>query len=170
MVRAYAHTYGIATTISNCTNNYGPFQFAEKLVPLMISNLIRRLPLPIYGDGSNVRDWIHVDDHVDAIWEVLVRGNLGETYNIAGNAERTNLQMVEALIEAVAERTRADVDELRTLVTFVGDRPGHDQRYALDGTKTREQLGIVPARELARGLRLTVDWYLDHPDWLAAVR
>lgn len=170
LVRAYAHTYGIPITISNCSNNYGPAQFPEKLVPLMISKLLAREPLPVYGDGANVRDWIYVDDHADAIWRVLTRGRLGEAYNVGAGTERTNLQLVHALIDEVARKTQTAPEPLRALVTFVEDRPGHDLRYAIDATKLRTELGWTPAHDLAHGLARTVDWYLGHPDWLARAK
>lgn len=166
LVRAYAHTYGVGVTISNCTNNYGPHQHAEKLVPVMIGRLRAREPLPIYGDGSNVRDWLYVDDHAEAVWQVLTRGRAGETYNVGGDAERTNLQLVHALVDEVAAQTGADRNDLAALVGFVEDRPGHDHRYAIDATKLKEELGWRPTHGLADGLALTVRWYLAHPEWL----
>jgi dTDP-glucose 4,6-dehydratase len=166
LVRAYAHTYGIQVTISNCSNNYGPHQHAEKLIPVMIGRLRAHEPLPIYGDGSNVRDWLYVDDHADAVWQILTRGRPGETYAVGGEGERTNLALVSALVNEVAVQTGAARDELAALIAFVEDRPGHDHRYAIDATKLREELGWRPTHDLAEGLALTVRWYLDHPQWL----
>jgi dTDP-glucose 4,6-dehydratase len=176
LVRAYQHTFGIPVLITNCSNNYGPYQFPEKLIPLMILNALEGRPLPIYGDGGNVRDWLHVDDHGAGILLVLERGRPGEKYNIGGGNERTNLQIVDRLCEtlealrpsaanaALAGRHYSD------LKTFVADRPGHDRRYAIDATKIREELGWRPAYDFESGLRATVAWYLDHPDWAAGVQ
>jgi dTDP-glucose 4,6-dehydratase len=169
-VRAYGHTYDLSITISNCSNNYGPYQFPEKLIPLMILNLLERKPLPIYGDGSNIRDWLHVDDHVDAIWAIINQGNSGQTYNIGGNSERTNLELVDKLIEIVAQETGRNPSELVNLKTFVKDRPGHDQRYAIDATKIREELGFSPRYVVDDGLRETVRWYLKNGYWITRVR
>jgi dTDP-glucose 4,6-dehydratase len=170
LVRAYAHTYGLSVTLSNCSNNYGPYQLPEKLIPLMILNLVEGTPLPIYGDGANVRDWLHVDDHVDAIWEIVRRGRAGETYNVGGGGERTNLEIVALLIRFVAEATGTPVAALERLKAFVTDRPGHDRRYAIDASKIRRELGWTPGRDLETGLRATVRWYLDHPEWVDGVR
>ncbi|MBN2192021.1 MAG: dTDP-glucose 4,6-dehydratase [Polyangiaceae bacterium] len=170
LVRAYAHTYGVSTTLSNCSNNYGPFQFPEKLVPLMILNMLERKPLPVYGDGTNVRDWLYVDDHAEAIWAILVGAARGSTYNVSGATERTNLALLRELMHIVAELTGAESADLERLITFVKDRPGHDQRYALDATRLRQDLAWSPRHDLASGLRNTVRWYLDHPGWVAATR
>jgi dTDP-glucose 4,6-dehydratase len=170
IVRAYGHTYGISTTISNCSNNYGPCQFPEKLIPLMILNMLERKPLPVYGDGLNVRDWLHVEDHAEAIWTILKRGESGETYNVGGNCERTNLDLLHAIIRIFASETGCDASDLQSLVTFVPDRAGHDRRYAIDATKIRQELGFEPSRSLEDGLRSTVRWYLDHPKWIEQVR
>ncbi len=170
LVRAYARTYGISVTISNASNNYGPFQFAEKLIPLMIGNMLRREPLPIYADGSNVRDWLYVDDHADAVWRIVERGRAGETYLVGGGGERTNLELVRALVAEVARQTEVAEDELAALVTFVEDRPGHDFRYAIDADKLRRELGWAPAQALTAGLALTVGWYLSHPEWFERAR
>jgi dTDP-glucose 4,6-dehydratase len=169
-VRAYGHTYDLSTTISNCSNNYGPYQFPEKLIPLVILNLLERKALPIYGDGSNVRDWLHVDDHVDAIRTILLKGKIGQTYNIGGNSERTNLQLIDKLIEIVADETGCTSSELASLKTFVKDRPGHDQRYAIDAQKIRQELGFSPRYEVNEGLRETVRWYLKNGPWITRVR
>lgn len=170
LVRAYAHTFGLSVTISNCSNNYGPFQFPEKFVPLMLLNMLERKPLPIYGDGGNIRDWLHVDDHVEAIWRILRNGTSGETYTIGGNAERTNLQVVELLSDIVAKETGCERGELDALRRFVEDRPGHDRRYAIDATRIREALAWSPRRDLESGLEETVRWYLLNQRWVSRVR
>ena len=168
-VRAAAHTWDISVTLSNSSNNYGPCQFPEKLIPLMILSLREGKPLPVYGDGQHVRDWLHVDDHAEAVWLILRRGARGDTYNIGGAAERTNLALVHELIAAYADITGTDEEALKVLVTFVEDRPGHDRRYAIDSGKIRRAMGWHPRRDLATGLRETVRWYLDNPDWIASI-
>ena len=170
LVRAWARTFKLPVTISNCSNNYGPRQFPEKLVPLMILNLVERRPLPIYGKGTNVRDWLFVDDHCEAIWAVIDRGRVGETYNVGGNAERANIDVVRLLEEIVAKETGASVAELRGLETYVADRPGHDLRYAIDTSKVRAELGWSPNETLESGMRRTVRWYLSNTEWVADVR
>ncbi len=170
LVRAYAHTYGIPVTLSNCSNNYGPYQFPEKMIPLMILNLFEGKPLPVYGDGQNVRDWLYVDDHVDALWTIVRRGRTGETYNVGGEGERTNLDVIHRLIANVARETGKAVSELERLITFVKDRPGHDRRYAIDFGKLRSELGWTPKHDLTTGLADTVRWYLAHPEWIDRVR
>lgn len=170
LVRAYHRTYGLPTRITNCSNNYGPRQFPEKLVPLMILSALERKPLPVYGDGENVRDWLYVDDHVRALWDVLLRGKNGETYNIGGNAERRNIDLVRTLCRVVAEETGATESALGALVTFVRDRPGHDRRYAIDARKLREELGWAPVESFESGLAKTVRWYLANEAWVAAVK
>ncbi len=170
LVRAYAHTYGLSVTLSNCSNNYGPYQFPEKLIPLMLLNMLEGKPLPVYGDGSNVRDWLYVDDHVEALWIVLRSGRSGETYNVGGESERTNLALLHELIDAVADVAGRDAARLRELITFVKDRPGHDQRYAIDCTKIKRELGWTQRHDLAAGLRDTVRWYLENPSWVERVR
>ncbi len=178
LVRAWRETYGLPTLITNCSNNYGPYQFPEKLIPLMIMNALEGKSLPIYGDGGNIRDWLFVTDHCDAILAVLQRGRPGEKYNVGGNSERTNLQVVEALCAAIeAERPAKANSALHgrghtaytDLKTFVKDRPGHDRRYAIDASKIRRELGFEPKHVFETGLRLTVRWYLDNADWSAAV-
>ena len=169
LVRAYAHTYGCSVTLSNCSNNYGPYQFPEKLIPLMIQNMFEGKPLPVYGDGQNVRDWLHVDDHVRAIWEIVTRGKSGETYNVGGNGERTNLQVLRGLMEAVADVRKVSLAELERLTTFVKDRPGHDRRYAIDASKIRSELGFEPSRDVETGLSQTVHWYAEHQGWVERV-
>ena len=168
LVRAYHHTYGLPTLTTNCSNNYGPLQFPEKLIPLMIVNALAGSPLPVYGDGRNVRDWLYVADHCRAIRVVLERGRPGETYNVGGNAEMANLDVVQTICRLVGER-RPDRDVARQ-VTLVRDRPGHDRRYAIDATKIRRELGWVPAETFESGLRRTIDWYLDHDEWLTSVQ
>lgn len=170
LVRAYTHTYGISTTLSNCSNNYGPYQFPEKLVPLMILNMLEQKPLPVYGDGSNVRDWLFVDDHADAIWLVLERGAQGSTYNVGGRAEWQNLALLRRLISIVAEETSKPAKEIESLITFVKDRPGHDLRYAVDCSKIERELGWTPSHDLDSGLRETVRWYLANQSWVQRVR
>ncbi len=169
-VRAYHHTYGLPVLITNCSNNYGPYQFPEKLLPLMIINAEEGKPLPVYGDGGNVRDWLFVEDHCRALWRVLGRGRPGEVYNIGGNCERSNLQVVEAICEIV-DRLSADPPRAprSTLITFVEDRPGHDRRYAVDTTKIHAELDWKPTLDFESGLELTVRWYLDHPEWIQRV-
>ena len=167
LVRVAFHTYGIPTLTTNCSNNYGPRQFPEKLIPLMIVNAIAGKPLPVYGDGLNVRDWLYVGDHCTAIRTVLAGGRPGETYNVGGNAEMTNLDVVRTICDVLAaEKPGRDY---ASLVTFVKDRPGHDRRYAIDPTKIRSELGWEPAETFASGLRRTIRWYLDNPQWLTNV-
>ena len=169
-VRAFHHTYGLPTLVTHCSNNYGPYQFPEKLIPLMVLNALEGKPLPVYGDGGNVRDWLYVEDHARALWRVLEAGRPGEAYNIGGDAERTNLQVVEAVCAAVeALRPGLPHAPCRALIRHVRDRPGHDRRYAIDPTKVRRELGWRPAVDFAEGLERTVRWYLEHPDWVAAV-
>jgi dTDP-glucose 4,6-dehydratase len=170
LVRAYAHTYGLSVTLSNCSNNYGPYHFPEKLIPLMILNLVEGKPLPIYGDGLYVRDWLYVDDHVEAIWAIVKGGRAGETYNVGGEGERTNLEIVRLLIEAVAAETGKSVAELESLKTFVKDRPGHDRRYAIDFSKIKRELGWTPKHDLESGLKATVRWFLANRAWVENVR
>ena len=169
LVRAYGHTYGLATLITNCSNNYGPYQFPEKLMPLMILNAIDQRPLPIYGDGGNVRDWLHVDDHCAGILLALAKGRAGEKYNIGGGNERTNVEVVDGICDLVDEMQPAAASRKR-LKTFVVDRPGHDRRYAIDATKIRCELGWAPRHTFESGLRDTVRWYLDHREWCAQVQ
>jgi len=167
LVRAYHHTYGLPVLTTNCSNNYGPRQFPEKLIPLMIVNALAGKPLPVYGDGQNVRDWLYVGDHCTAIRTVLAGGRPGETYNIGGNAEMKNLDVVHTLCAILAELVPGR--DYAALVTYVRDRPGHDRRYAIDARKIRRELGWSPAETFASGMRRTVQWYLDHARWLDAV-
>jgi dTDP-glucose 4,6-dehydratase len=168
LVRAYHHTYGLPTITTNCSNNYGPFQFPEKLIPLMILNALAGKPMPIYGDGQNVRDWLYVGDHCAGIRAALARGRPGETYNIGGNSEKTNIEVVHTLCAILDELHPAGAPHAR-LITFVKDRPGHDRRYAIDASKIRDELGWAPQERFETGLRRTVRWYLDHGDWIKAV-
>jgi dTDP-glucose 4,6-dehydratase len=169
LVRAYFHTYGLPVLITNCSNNYGPFQFPEKLIPLTTLNAIDRRPLPIYGDGGNIRDWLHVDDHCAGLLTVLREGRVGDKYNIGGGNERTNLEIVDRICDAV-DALNPGVPSRRSLKTFVPDRPGHDRRYAIDATKIRRELGWGPAHSFEDGLRETVRWYADNRDWCEQVQ
>jgi len=169
LVRSYHHTYGLPVVITNCSNNYGPRQFPEKLIPVVVQSLLARRPVPVYGDGLNVRDWLYVRDHVSALWTVLTRGRTGETYNIGGHNEQTNLQLVHLLCDLVDELAPALGGNSRRLISFVPDRPGHDRRYAIDAGKIQRKLGWTPAHRFEQGLRETVQWYLDHQDWVYAV-
>jgi len=170
LVRAYARTYGISTTISNCSNNYGPYHFPEKLIPLMILNLFEGKELPVYGDGLNVRDWLFVDDHAEALWLILTRGQPGQTYNVGGNNEWTNIAIVRRLIELVAALKGKAKTELEAQLRFVKDRPGHDRRYAIDSTKLQTELGWRPRHDLEAGLAKTVSWYAKNSAWVDGVR
>lgn len=170
LVRAWARTYQLPVTVTNCSNNYGPRQFPEKLIPVMIGNLLERKPLPIYGQGINVRDWLYVDDHAEAIWTVIQRGELGETYNVGGNAERKNIEVVDTLATLVAEETGAPLAELLALKTFVKDRPGHDLRYAIDASRITRELGFQPKETFESGMRRTVRWYLENQAWVSSVK
>jgi dTDP-glucose 4,6-dehydratase len=167
LVRAYHHTYGLPVLTTNCSNNYGPRQFPEKLIPLMIHNALSGKTLPVYGDGGNVRDWLYVGDHCAAIREVLERGRPGESYNVGGNAERTNLDVVETLCRILAEHRPGR--DYRAQIAFVKDRPGHDRRYAIDARKIARELKWAPRESFESGLERTVRWYLDNASWLAAV-
>jgi len=169
-VRAYHRTFGLPVKVTNCSNNYGPRQFPEKLIPLMILNAVEGRPLPVYGRGANVRDWLYVEDHCDAIMAVATRGTVGATYNIGGGCELANLDVVHAICDAVAEETGRDAGALRALVTFVADRPGHDFRYAMDASKLCAELGWAPRETFGTGLRKTVRWYLENPAWIDGIR
>lgn len=166
LVRAYFHTYGMPTLITNCSNNYGPYHFPEKLIPLMLINILMGKPLPVYGDGQNIRDWLYVADHCRALECVIQTAQIGETYNVGGNNEATNLELVHLLCDLMDELApNLPVRPSRDLITFVTDRPGHDRRYAIDATKIQTQLGWQPTVTLAEGLRQTVQWFIQHPDW-----
>ncbi len=170
LVRAFHHTYGLPVLTTNCSNNYGPFQFPEKLIPLVILKALAGEPLPVYGDGRNVRDWLYVHDHVAAIRRVLAAGRVGETYNVGGDAERRNIEVVKAICALLdARRPRADGLPRESQITFVKDRPGHDRRYAIDASKLQRELGWSPSVGFEQGLAATVDWYLDNPGWVARV-
>lgn len=169
-VRAWHHTYGLPVVTTNCSNNYGPRQFPEKLIPLMIHNALKGLPLPVYGDGQQVRDWLHVDDHCAGLRAVLDRGRLGETYNIGGRSERTNMQVVHAICSALDELVpRAGGSRYAQLITHVKDRPGHDRRYAIDDGKIAGELGWAPALAFEEGMRQTIRWYLENQAWVESV-
>jgi dTDP-glucose 4,6-dehydratase len=177
LVRAYFHTYGLPVVITNCSNNYGPNQFPEKLIPLMILNAVEGRPLPIYGDGGNVRDWLHVEDHCAALMLVLEKGRLGEKYNVGGGNERTNLQIVDRLCEvledlrpAASNKALNGASSYQSLKKFVPDRPGHDRRYAIDASKIRRELGWQPRRTFETGLKETAYWYLEHRDWCEQIQ
>ncbi len=170
LVQAYAHTYGLSTTMSNCSNNYGPFHFPEKLIPLMILNCLEGKPLPVYGDGQNIRDWLYVDDHVEAIRMILRRGAKGQTYNVGGKNEWRNLDLVHRLCETVADARGEPKDKYKALITFVGDRPGHDRRYAIDCSKIERELGWQPRHDFDAGLLQTVRWYLGNSAWVQNVK
>ena len=168
LVRAYGHTYDLPILVTNCTNNYGPYQYPEKLIPLILLKAMAGEPIPVYGDGSNVRDWLHVDDHVAGLLAVLAGGRPGETYLIGGANERTNLEVVHAILDALQDLAPTDRDR-RELIHFVPDRPGHDLRYAVDATKIRRELGWRPQRSFEEGIATTAQWYLDRGDWCSSV-
>jgi dTDP-glucose 4,6-dehydratase len=171
LVRAYHHTYGLPVTVSNCSNNYGPYQFPEKLIPLVISNALEGKPLPVYGDGKNVRDWLYVEDHCEAIWTIMQKGRRGDTYNIGGRAEMENITIVRMICDILDEIASPLPDRARQeLITFVTDRPGHDRRYAIDFEKLQRELHWAPRETFATGLRQTVAWYLQNWFWLEQVR
>ena len=170
LVRAFHHTYGLPTLTTNCSNNYGPYQFPEKLIPLTIQKALHGEPLPVYGDGRNVRDWLYVGDHCAAIRRVLEAGRVGETYNIGGNAEHENIQVVRAICALLdARQPLADGRRRESLISFVKDRPGHDRRYAIDASKLQRELGWAPAHDFEHGLARTVDWYLENQPWVVRV-
>jgi len=170
LVRAYHHTYGLPVVTTNCSNNYGPYHFPEKLIPLIIHNALAGKPLPIYGDGQQIRDWLYVKDHCSAIREVLAHGRVGETYNVGGWNEKANLDVVHTLCAILDEESpRADGKSYKEQITFVKDRPGHDRRYAIDASKLEKELGWKPAETFESGIRKTVNWYLDNQDWVANV-
>jgi len=169
LVRAYHHTYGLPAVITNCSNNYGPYQFPEKLIPVVIQSVLQRKSIPVYGDGMNVRDWLYVRDHAEALWQVLTRGKDGETYNIGGNNEWPNIRIVELICDLIDELAPSVAGKSRKLITFVKDRPGHDRRYAIDASKVARELGWKPAYTFERGIRETVQWYLDNQAWVRSV-
>lgn len=169
LVRAYHHTYGLPTLTTNCSNNYGPYHFPEKLIPLVIHNALSGKPLPIYGNGSNVRDWLYVEDHCSAIRQVLATGQPGETYNVGGWNEKTNLDVVHTLCDILDQERPKAQGSYRDQITFVKDRPGHDLRYAIDASKIEQELGWKPQETFETGIRKTVRWYLENPEWVAHV-
>ena len=170
LVRAYFHTYGLPITLTNCSNNYGPYQFPEKLIPVMIYNMRDRKSLPVYGDGKNIRDWLYVEDHNSAVWTVLQNGVVGENYNIGGENEWENIKLVNTLCEIFAQETQTDKAEIKGLVTFVKDRPGHDRRYSIDCSKLKKELVWKQSVDFGQGLRKTVRWYLDNVTWAESIR
>ncbi|RCK33334.1 dTDP-glucose 4,6-dehydratase [Thalassospira xiamenensis] len=170
LVRAWCHTYGLPVVISNCSNNYGPFQFPEKFIPLMIINALRGRKLPVYGDGRNIRDWLHVDDHARALAMIVEQGRVGETYNVGGRNEARNIDMVRQIFDLVCELAEdVPITKFDDIVEFVTDRPGHDHRYAIDATKIETELGWKATHDIASGLRKTVQWYIDNRDWWQAI-
>ena len=170
LMRAWFHTYRFPVVTTNCSNNYGPYHFPEKLIPLVILNALNSKPLPIYGDGQQIRDWLYVGDHCSAIREVLAKGKLGETYNIGGWNEKANIEVVKTICTILDElQRRPDSKSYAEQITFVKDRPGHDRRYAIDASKVERELGWRPAQTFETGIRKTVQWYLDHPDWIKGV-
>ena len=170
LVRAYHRTYGLPTKLTNCSNNYGPYQFPEKLIPLIILNAVEGKPLPVYGKGENVRDWLYVDDHCEAIWTVIEKGKIGETYNIGGLNEKKNLDVVHAICKLVSEEKGVPLKSITELIKFVEDRPGHDLRYAIDPAKVKRELAWNPRENFESGLRKTVRWYLENESWVTQVR
>lgn len=170
LVLSYYHTYGLPVTLSNCSNNYGPYQFPEKLIPLMIMNMLEEKPLPVYGDGKNVRDWLYVEDHTEAVWAIIGCGRRGECYNVGGENEWENIKLVHVLCEKVAEETGRDKEYYKKLITFVKDRPGHDRRYAIDCTKIKQELGWRQRHTFEEGLAQTVRWYLGNTEWVESIR
>lgn len=169
IVRAYHHTYGLNTVITNCSNNYGPFQFPEKLIPVVIQNCLSRKSIPVYGDGMNVRDWLYVRDHAEALWLVMNRGKTAETYNIGGHNEWANINIVKLICDLVDEMSPQSGGNTQKLITYVKDRPGHDRRYAIDASKLQNELGWVPAYTFEKGIRETIRWYLDNQAWVKTV-
>ena len=170
-MRAWHATYGLPVVVSNCSNNYGPYHFPEKLIPLTILNALEEKPVGVYGKGENVRDWLHVEDHAEALVAVLERGRTGQSYNIGGNAERTNLAVVETICDLLDQRRPlAEGGSRRSLITFVEDRPGHDRRYAIDASKIAAELGWQPKHSFESGIAETVDWYLDNEAWWRPIR
>jgi dTDP-glucose 4,6-dehydratase len=170
LVMAYNHTYGIPVTLSNCSNNYGPFQFPEKLIPLMILNMLEGKPLPVYGDGKNIRDWLYVEDHNSAVWTIMQKGKSGETYNIGGENEWENIKLLDVLINIVADKTKLNANEIRKTITYVKDRPGHDRRYAIDCNKLKKELNWKQSVNFEEGLNKTAEWYIENKKWVESIR
>ncbi len=169
-VRAYHKTYNLPITISNCSNNYGPYQFPEKMMPLMILNALENKPLPIYGDGNHIRDWLYVEDHCEAIWFIINKGKIGETYNIGGENEWKNIDMINLLCEKIAQVTQTPVEEYKALIKFVKDRPGHDKRYAINCDKIKKELSWSPKHKFATGLERTIQWYMNNKEWVEHIK
>jgi len=170
LAMAYSHTYGLPVTLSNCSNNYGPYQFPEKLIPLMILNMLEGKPLPVYGDGKNIRDWLFVEDHNSAVWTIMRGGKAGETYNIGGENEWENIKLLNVLIDITAAKAKMDADKIRATINFVKDRPGHDRRYAIDCSKIKRELSWKQTVSFEEGLSRTVDWYLANAQWVQGIR
>jgi dTDP-glucose 4,6-dehydratase len=170
LVMAYNHTYGLPVTLSNCSNNYGPCQFPEKLIPLAILNMLEGKPLPVYGDGRNIRDWVFVEDHNNAVWTILQKGKTGEKYNIGGENEWENIKLLHTLIDIVARKTGRSAEAMRNTVTFVKDRPGHDRRYAINCAKLKHELNWKQEVSFEEGLSKTTDWYLANTQWVNGIR
>ena len=170
LVRSYHHTYGLPYTLSNCSNNYGPYQFPEKLIPVMIENMREGRPLPVYGDGKNIRDWLFVEDHNSAVWTIVTKGSIGTSYNIGGENEWENIRLVKELCRIMGEETDRDASEYESLITMVKDRPGHDRRYAIDCAKIKNELGWSQSFDFEKGLRETVLWYLENRDWIETIK
>ncbi|GHU46863.1 dTDP-glucose 4,6-dehydratase [Spirochaetia bacterium] len=170
LVMAYYHTYGLPITLSNCSNNYGPYQFPEKLIPLMILNMLEGKPLPVYGDGKNIRDWVFVEDHNRAVWTIMQNGGAGENYNIGGENEWENITLLEMLITIVSKKANLDPEKVRSTITKVKDRPGHDRRYAIDCSKIKRELQWKHHYDFEEGLRKTVEWYLEHTGWIDHIK
>jgi len=170
LVMAYHHTYGLPVTLSNCSNNYGPYQFPEKLIPLMILNMLEGKNLPVYGDGKNIRDWLYVEDHNIAVWTIMNKGVTGETYNIGGENEWENIKLLNMLIEITAKKSGKDINKIQSTITYVKDRPGHDRRYAIDCSKIKRELGWKQTVNFEEGLSRTVEWYLANTEWIESIR
>ena len=164
-MRAWQRTYGLPTVITNCSNNYGPYQFPEKLIPVVILKALHRQPIPVYGKGENIRDWLYVDDHADALLTVLTKGTVGETYNVGGNNERTNIELVQTLCRLIDKHVPHSGAKSESLITYVQDRPGHDNRYAVNAEKIKRELGWSPAIEWDQGFKKTLLWYLENQEW-----
>ena len=170
-MRSWKETFGLPTVVTNCSNNYGPYQFPEKLIPLMVLNGLEGKPLPVYGKGENIRDWLYVDDHAEALLLVAKKGKVGETYNIGGNCEKTNLEVVHTICDLLDEISpNPKIGARRALIKYVTDRPGHDMRYAIDATKIKNELGFAPKESFASGIEKTVRWYLEHASWVKRVQ
>jgi dTDP-glucose 4,6-dehydratase len=170
LVRSYYHTYGLPFTLSNCSNNYGPYQFPEKLIPVIIENILHQKELPVYGDGKNIRDWLYVEDHNSAVWEIVNHGRTGESYNIGGENEWENIHLVNRLCEILAEEQGKNKEEYKKLITFVKDRPGHDRRYAINCDKLKTELGWKQSLDFDKGLKETVKWYMENREWVNNVQ